>query len=544
MNNKFFAGARKLYWLIGISLIFLSACAKDWPTFRHNILRTANQPARTALSDPTQVPNLTVRWQFEPANSEAFRASPIVYKGKVYVGNGNGRFYALDAETGALIWQYPVAGDPPLTSQFTCNPSSRGIASSATIATVSRRWFWFFRRRTKVVIFGAPDQSIGAGLGSGRLFALNAETGAEVWKSPELARITGLTSGSTTEFHEQIGYSAPLVFNGRVYIGIANHCDNPIQNGKVIAVNLNTGSRVTSFDFTATSSRGGGVWSSVSGWIDSLYVTTGNTKRFNTAEPSINHGLSLLKLDADDGAIDWKLQPVPYELDGDPDWASGASIMLTSCGTLATSTMKDGWTYAVNSEGGSGIAPSVRWQFPPTGFPFTQGDGTIHGDIRFLIPGAAWGDVFISTTGGENVVTAVAPGYNRLHALNACARSSERVRWLLDVPGTASGVGYQLGPPSVTRGMVYIGNRQGQLVVIADPSIWPGAGWRCSNPDVTTADCVPSGFRFVPEPSVLATIDLDPSNPSDRILTEPVLARGRVYVATSRSPGVLYMLEP
>src|SRR5262249_15286910 len=151
-----------------------------------------------------KVPSLAVKWRFpkvgDPDLGGGFRASPIVWKGRVFVGNGNGRLYALDANTGAQVWQFPLPADPPLTSQFTCNPSSLGIASSALIATIGG---------VDAVIFAAPDQSIGTGLGEGRLFALNAASGGVIWKSPVIARLTGLTGGSKTQFHENLGYSAP-----------------------------------------------------------------------------------------------------------------------------------------------------------------------------------------------------------------------------------------------------------------------------------------------------------------------------------------------
>src|SRR5262249_31078602 len=153
--------------------------------------------------------------------------------------------------------------------------------------------------------------------------------------------------------------------------------------------------------------------------------------------------------------IVWKFQPVPYDRDWDPDWSAGATIMKTSCGKLAASTMKDGWTYAIDTGGDAPASPSVRWQFPPTGFPFTAADGTVHGDTRYLRPGAAWGNVFITMAGGLNVTTNVTAGYERLHALNACAPAAARVRWILDVPN-ANGT-YALGPPTVTRGIVYVG---------------------------------------------------------------------------------------
>ena len=125
------------------------------------------------------------------------------------------------------LWQYPLAADPALTSSFVCNPSSEGLASSAAIGQIGGQ---------DTVIFAAPDKSIGTGLGEGRLFALNTVTGAVIWKSPVIARVTGTTSQSKTEFHENLGYSAPLVWGNKVYVGVGDHCDNPIQKGRVAAV--------------------------------------------------------------------------------------------------------------------------------------------------------------------------------------------------------------------------------------------------------------------------------------------------------------------
>jgi outer membrane protein assembly factor BamB len=247
-----------------------------------------------------------------------------------------------------------------------------------------------------------------------------------------------------------------------------------------------------------------------------------------------------LRLNATTGSVEWKLQPVPFDLDDDPDWASGPTLLAARCGNTVASTQKDGWSYAVNSGPGIGGTPAVRWQFPPTGIPFTSGT---HGDTRYLIPGAGWKDTYISTTGGYAVeADQVALGFTRLHALDVCSNRFNPVRWIADIPGTTKGASYQLGPPTVTRGMIFVGTAQGHLVVLADPSVWPASGSVCSSPEVSNADCVANGFALVPRPMIRADIDLDPSDNRDRIFTEPVLAGGRVFVATRA--GRLYMLEP
>jgi outer membrane protein assembly factor BamB len=513
----------------------IAGCSADWPAFRHNLLRSGGQLYHSALADPAKVPSLAVKWTFPDCLATPltpalgpFRASPIIYQNVVYIGNSNGFFYAINVSDCTLKWRYPAGGAAALTSTFVSNPSSEGIASSAAVATING---------TVAVVFGGPDRSIGAHLGSSRLFALDAATGMEIWKSPEIGVLLG--DGLT---HEQTGYSSPLVFNDHVYVGIADHGDNPIQRGKVVAVHLADGTVDGAFSFVSTGPpRGGGVWGSVAGWLnDALYVTTGNVNIGGT-EPVPNRGLSLLRLNANTGAVVWQWQPVPYALDADPDWSATPSVVLGSCGILAVSTQKDGWTWAVNVGDGTPGPASVRWAFPPgpwTTGGFTGADGTAHNDTRYLRPGAVWDDVYITQTGGLTVTSDVYEGFHHLYALNACASNGDRVRWIKDVPHS-SGWEYSLGPPTVTHGIVFVGTDQGHLVVIGDPSVVVADGWRCIKPTVLPADCVASGFTLVPDPHVLVDLALNAGS----ISTEPALvADPAVFVSTEG--GKVIKLEP
>src|SRR6476659_1174548 len=114
-------------------VILLAACSQPWTMYRHDVRRSGGQSHSSNLSKPSRVPTLAIRWTFTvPATdtvaglNSGFRASPIVYHDRVYVGSGNGRLYALDAMTGAVLWKYPAPPAPPLRSQFMCNPSSFG----------------------------------------------------------------------------------------------------------------------------------------------------------------------------------------------------------------------------------------------------------------------------------------------------------------------------------------------------------------------------------------------------------------------------------
>jgi outer membrane protein assembly factor BamB len=512
----------------------------DWPDYRHDRGRSGEQERHSALSDPAKVPGLAVRWQWPPSaggEGGSFYASPIVIDGRVFIGSTSGRFYALDAKTGALLWQFPP-GPQPLLGSCTAGGVPQSFGAYGVLSSASQY--------ERLVIFGAPDPdpAVDGGLGSGRLWAVEMSTGALAWKSDVLARVNGCTPGATSEQHERIGYSSPLVREETVYVGIHDAGDNPIQNGKLLAVNAKDGHLRPGFAFLATSDRGGGVWNAPAALDDDVLFTTGNTADGVVSEPVPNRGLSMIRIDGHSGALDWQFQPVPFALDDDPDWAAGVTVMHASCGGIAASVMKDGWTYALRSSDGA-----CRWQFPATlpqsaACKFPAAGAHVHGDTDYKRPGAAWGDVLAIVTGGEGLVTAagVTAGYGRLHGLNACASTpAQRARWIADVPNS-SGSGYSLGAPSVTRGIFYIGTDQGHIVAFGDPSVVTPAGVRCSQVFTPVASCVASGFSLVWAPAVLANVNLGDGSSAAGLRSEPALSEGRLFAATLG--GHVYMLSP
>jgi len=246
----------------------------------------------------------------------------------------------------------------------------------------------------------------------------------------------------------------------------------------------------------------------------------------------------MIRLDGVTGAMIWKFQPVPWHLDGDPDWAAIPTVQQASCAAMAVAPMKDGYTHAValgpSSPAGDPVALALslrRWAFPPATIPFAGGD---HNDIRYTRPAAVWKDVVYAVTGGRDVTLNVDAGLRRLYALNACASDYERVRWWLQFSGWGSPL---MGAPSVTRGIVYVGTWADTLYAIADPDVYPATGSQCDFPGVSTTDCAPNGFRLTPVPAVLARLPL-----SGPIRTTPALAGGRAYVTTDA--GYLHALAP
>ena len=536
------------------TMLLLSGCERDWPNYRNNELRSGHQEWSGPLSDPDDVKNLKVKWSWPTSGSEggSFIASPIFFEHRVFIGSTSGFFYALDAKTGNKLWQYPNPG-PALVGS--CGYGAYGIQSSGARARING---------DEAVIFGAndPSVSVDSGLGSARLYAVNARTGALIWKSDVVAHVTGCTGGSLIELHERIAYSAPLVHDDKVYVGIHDAGDDPIQNGKVVAVDLKTGHIVSGFSYQSTGTRGGGVWNSPAADEKGVYLTTGNTRNWNGGsqpEPSPNNGLSMIRVNSSTGVVDWKFQPVPYALDDDPDWSAGAAVNHSSCGDLVESVQKDGWTYAV--EAGSG---KCRWQYPPTNEPsctFPASGPHVHGDYDYKRPGATWGDVLIINAGGwglnvpwtpmeecPGLGSPCAAGYAVLHALNSCTPDAQRARWILNVPSATPGNGYGIGAPTVTGGIVYVTTDQGHVVAIADPAVRPAAGFQCTNEFINPSTgplwsffCILDGFQLVPTPQVLANVALPDGVNAAGLRNEPAISRERLFVGTGG--GHVYALS-
>jgi outer membrane protein assembly factor BamB len=536
----------------------------QWLAYRNNPGRFAWQLLGSKLANPAKVlANLHVAWKSPNPTTwtgstmpGSFRASPIVFNNTVFIGDLNGVFWALKAADGTFKWRYPPTGaglNGSCTNGANGSWGAYGIQSSATYASIGTE---------DAVIFGAPDPDphTDGGNGSARLWALDAGTGALIWKSDVVANVPSCS----TNIHERIAYSSPLVSFGRVYIGVHDAGDDPVQKGRLVAVDLNTGHLVSGFpfvvdgapsDLTCGGVCGGGIWDSPATDGRGIIFTTGNVCDTNIAgsppcqaEPSPDYSLSMVSVDPTSGALNWSFRAIPFAIDSDPDWSSGPTSMLTSCGHLMASVQKNGWTYAINPADGS-----CKWQFPPTAGPscvFPSTATNVYGDDDYKQPGASWGDYLFIQTGGEALTDpgGVAKGYGYIHALDACQSDSNRVRWIAQIPPADINPGlYSIGAPTVTGGMVYVTASAGHVIAMADPSVAPPVGFTCSSVDfgppspTWSTDCLGAGYSIVPVPAS-KDVALDDNGDAVGLRMEPAIALDKLFVATSQ--GHVYALQP
>jgi outer membrane protein assembly factor BamB len=153
-------------------------------------------------------------------------SSPAVVSGVVYVGSFDNNTYALDAATGALIWNLTtgydicmqsspaVHGDLVYTGSskllsFTSSGYTDSVGASTgdkicVINATTGATVWNYT--TKGGVWSSPavsDAAVYVGSGDNKLYALNASTGALQWSYE--------TNGAI--------YSSPAFADGVVYVG-------------------------------------------------------------------------------------------------------------------------------------------------------------------------------------------------------------------------------------------------------------------------------------------------------------------------------------
>ena len=232
--------------------------ALDWHQFLHG-------PEHGSLSLATAFTPANARsvrrvWHWQPPAAAgkpapALEASPTVVAGRVYLGAESGVFYALTEATGKVVWSRQLGIRPA----GNCRPL--GITATAAVL--------------RDPVTGANTVYVS---GARYLYALNAGTGAVVWR-------TEIGPPSASDPDAYYNWSSPTVAGGHIYVGLASGCDRPLIRGGVVELDQHTGQVLNTWHSVPAGSIGGSVWSSVAASADGqdLWVSTGNE-----CDPTIN----------------------------------------------------------------------------------------------------------------------------------------------------------------------------------------------------------------------------------------------------------------
>ena len=212
-----------------------AAGTTDWPTYGHDLHRTFS--TATALT-PATVPQLAPAWFFETDDAANFvngavSAQPIVVGGSVYVGSWNGKFYAIDALTGAERWHFDVDPQPAILPQ-PGNPQPGDVTSDGGLITSTAIFVRHSHSSPDLVIFGAGYT----------LYALVANDGGHGYRAGDLYW-KHVYSGRPELPPDPANdpsriFSSPAVVGNRVFFSVDADGSAPYR-GYLVAANLSDG---------------------------------------------------------------------------------------------------------------------------------------------------------------------------------------------------------------------------------------------------------------------------------------------------------------
>ena len=271
-----------------------------WTTFLYDTGHSSYNAGATAFT-PSSASLAIPAWQWvtPPSpndGSNTLFASPTVANGVVYIGAEDGYFYAVNEADQTELWSDFLGLSEPAPKS--CVKNAKGITATATVANDPVTG-------TPTVYVNAPD---------GNLYALDAQTGAVIWK--------GLVDTPSTTRNDYYAWSSPLVANGKVYVGVSSDSDCPLIPGGLVAFDQSTGAQVARWIDVPTTGRpsrtvGGSIWSSPALLTNGdIVVNTGNGYK-GSGEPLYNDSIVRLNPNTLHVLDSWQVSTSQQINDGD-----------------------------------------------------------------------------------------------------------------------------------------------------------------------------------------------------------------------------------
>jgi len=235
--------------------------SNDWPVAGQNLRNTRSQPGEQRIG-PENVKTLGLNWTFTAGGDVS--ATPTVHDGVVYFPDWRGNLFAVEAESGRLVWSHQiseyngfyrsfsrtspaVSGDDIVIGDILDHEKQHDGANVMAINRHSGRLHWITQvdKHPAAIITGSPvvaDGVVYVGVSSieeslatdpaypcctfrGSMVALDAQTGRMLWQTytvPDNHRLTGGYSGNAI-------WQPPAIDlrRGTLFVGTGNNYTAP-----------------------------------------------------------------------------------------------------------------------------------------------------------------------------------------------------------------------------------------------------------------------------------------------------------------------------
>jgi hypothetical protein len=300
--------------------------------------------------------------------------------------------YALDADTGAVIWQTRTlkAGEQPSDDRG-CGQVSPEIGVTDT-PVIDRT------HAPNGVVYAVAMSKDGSGQYHQRIHALDLALGTELMGGPTEVQATFPGTGDGTngtdvvfapgQYKERVGL---LLLNGVVYLGWASHCDIRPYTGWIMGYNANTLAQTSVLNVVPNGSEGAiwmagaGLAADSSGYIYFLDANGDFDSNLTNGFPTNgNFGNAFLKLSTTSGlkvADYFEMNNQLQENSTDQDLGSGGAMLLPDLSDganimhLAVGAGKDTNIYVVNRDSMG---------------KFNSASNNIYQELPGALPGGVW----------------------------------------------------------------------------------------------------------------------------------------------------------
>ncbi len=259
-----------------------------WNGWSNDDINSRFQPSQAAGLTADQIPNLKLKWAFGVPSATEMYSQPAVVSGRVFIGGDSGYVYSLDAATGCVYWSF-LAQAGVRTAPSVGAVKTQGAARYAVYfgdyrsneyavnaETGELLWKAHVEEHPLSHILGAPKLYNGRlyvpvssgeeGISEnpayacctfrGSVVALDAETGKQIWKSysvPEAPRPTKKNSAGV-QMSAPAGaaiWNSPTIDVKRnaLYVGTGDSYTEPAAkySDAILAMNLDTGKLLWEF---------------------------------------------------------------------------------------------------------------------------------------------------------------------------------------------------------------------------------------------------------------------------------------------------------
>jgi uncharacterized protein (TIGR03437 family) len=397
-------------------MLCVSASAQDWPMYLKDLTHSSFNNAEKQLNIKT-IATLQPAWTTSLGGF--LSAGVTLSNGVLYIGNWSGNFFAVDAQTGKVIWTVFVGKAP--------DPADPGCMQGIGVA-------------------GQPTvlgNTVYVGGGDSAVYALDKSNGNQLWRVP-------LADPNTGSYL----WASMVPYNNVLFVGVASLSDCPIVRGALARIDLANPQQPLLRYMSSEDRLGAGIWSTpaIDAATNTVFAAVGNGDVQDVSTG--NYSEAMLRFDADTLAVKSTFLLPQDEAAGDLDWGSSPTLFNIpgGGGSLVAATGKDGFLYAANQ---SDLSLVWKTQLAVGCVAPDQGCGSLSTpafDGTTLFVGAGVRDPTLSFNGS-------------VYAINP---ANGLVLWEHDLDGIV------IAPVTVANGLVFAGTTTGLRIFdsLTGQTVW------------------------------------------------------------------------